>query len=208
MRTPQKSFRARRFASALLVAPLVLAACGGDDDADGEVAVSAPAAEESGAGADTPAATVAESDDADTGNGDAADRDAWVTVGADYLDGGDREFDECLSAGVVDGIGHETLAASGATPEEFWSASDITQFGIEVGDMDDVASRLTDCGDLVDYFSVVAGGTDAQVACMREFFDDDDVAEVIVVSMLGAEPDGELLAKQTEMRACAEEAGG
>ena len=202
MRTPSTPSRARLFAGALLIAPLALAACGGDDDAgNDDSSAIAPEADEPGA----PPASAGEGGSA--GNGANADRDEWGSVGAEYLDGGDREFDECLSAGVVDGIGYDNLAASGATPEAFWSASDITPFGIAVGDMADVASNLTDCGNLVDYFAEVAGGNDVQIACMREHFNDDDVAEVIVTSMLGVEPDDELLAKQTALRACAEADG-
>lgn len=207
MSSPTKPTRLRMFAGALLLAPLALAACGGDDDdstdTDAERVISAPAGGDTEA---TAADSPAEGDPGDSSGG--ADRDEWIAVGAESLDGGDREFDECLSAGVVDGIGYENLAASDATPEDFWSASDVTTFGIELGDMDGVAENLTECGNLVDYFAAVSGGNEVQVACMREFFDDEDVANVIVTSMLGAEPSDDLLAKQTDMRACAEEDAG
>jgi hypothetical protein len=215
MQTPSKSNRSRLLA-AFLLAPLVaLAACGGDDDdaadSGAESALSTPDREPTEVtGDDAPAASAAADAEPDepAGSGATADREQWIAVGADYLDGGDREFDECLSAGVIDGLGYENLSASGTTPEEFWSTSDITEFDIDVGDMDGVAENLVECGDLVDYFAEVAGGTEEQTACMREFFDDEDVAAVIVTSMLGAEPTDELLTKQTEMRACAEAASG
>lgn len=213
MQTPSKLNRSRLLA-ALLVAPLALAACGGDDDdatdTGVESALSTPDGEPTeGTAGDATSASVAASDEPDepADSGETADRAQWIAVGADYLDGGDRELDECLSAGVIDGVGYDNLAASGATPEDFWSASEITEY-VEVGDMDGVADNLVECGNLVDYFAEVSGGTEEQIACMREFFDDDDVAAVIVTSMLGAEPTEELLTKQTEMRACADEASG
>src|SRR5690606_29183238 len=96
---------------------------------------------------DAPPTSAATDDEpAGTGTGEAADRDKWIAVGADYLDGGDREFDECLSAGVVDGLGYDNLSASGTTPEEFWSTADLTGFDIDVGGMGGVAENLVECG--------------------------------------------------------------
>ena len=201
----------RRALTTVLLAALALTACGGDDD-DADAPGGASATDPTGATAaegapdSTGAAPV---EPAATAAGDAADREEWITSGADYLAGGDREFDECLSAAVVDGIGYDRLVTSEATPDEFWSASSIAEFGVEIGDMDAVADQLDDCGDLVDYFATVSGGTDVQIECMREFFDDGDVAAVIVATMTGTEPSEDLLSKQTEMRACADaESGG
>ncbi len=197
---PRTTSMHRRALATVLLAAVALGACGGDDD-DSDAPGGASATDASGA-------TVADgntgSAPVETASGDTVDREAWITAGADYLAGGDREFDECLSAAVVDGIGYERLEASDATPDEFWSASNIAEFGVEIGDMDAVADQLDECGDLVDYFATVSGGTDVQIECMREFFDDADVAAVIVATMTGTEPSEDLLSKQTEMRACAD----
>lgn len=235
MASPTSPSRLRALTAVALLAPLALVACGGDDDdaADdvttvpgaesGDVSTRVTAADREGdvepvttATSDTVAdpATTSGDDTDDSGDagdsgdsGEGADRDEWIATGADYLNGGDRDFDECLAAAVIDGFGHDDLEASGATPEEFWSASDIEQFGLQIDNLDDVAGNLTDCGDLVDYFAVASGGTDEQIDCMREYFSDDDVAAVIVSVMTGVEPTDDLLDKQADVQACAQGAG-
>ena len=216
MQPSARPVRVRALAAAALLVPLALGGCGGDDDATDPVTTAVePAGEEPADGQATAGDGSGDAGDTDGGAGDAndetggaaADRDEWIAVGAEYLDGGDREFDECLAAAVVDGFGHEELVATGATPQEFWSAPDLEPYGLEMSDLDDVADDLTGCGDLVEYFAVASGGTEAQAACLREFFDNGDVAEVILTVMTGAEPSQELLDKQADLQACAQDSG-
>ena len=139
------------------------------------------------------------------GDGEPADRDEWVRVGAEQLGGTDQEFNECLAGAVVDGFGYDQLVESGATPAEFYAATDLTELGLAIPEenFDPLTGQISDCGNLADYFEAQDQFSGVQADCIRDLMDNEQLAEVFVSGLAGIEPSAELQAVQQDVIACA-----
>jgi hypothetical protein len=200
----------------LAVAGLALAACG--DDSDGDTAdgaadattaestetLPATTADAAGPASTAPGATPAPGGDG-ADDGEPADRDEWVRVGAEQLGGTDDEFNECLAGAVVDGFGYDQLVESGATPAEFYAATDLTELGLAIPEenFDPLTGQISDCGNLADYFEAQGQFSGVQADCIRDLMDNEQLAEVFVSGLAGIAPSEELQAVQQEVIACA-----
>jgi hypothetical protein len=196
-----------------VLAGLALAACG--DDSDGDTADEAADATTEESTASLPTTTADAAGPASTapgatsvpagGDGEPADRDEWVRVGAEQLGGTDQEFNECLAGAVVDGFGYDQLVESGATPAEFYAATDLTELGLAIPEdnFDPLVAQISECGTLADYFEAQGQFSEVQADCIRDLMDNEQLAEVFVSGLAGIEPSAELQAVQQDVIACA-----
>lgn len=212
----RRASRTSVFVAVLAATGLVLAACGDDsDDEDAaatttvEADVTSPTSPDDATTTASAAASATTAEGSDTtaaGNGAASvDRDEWIQTGAAELNGSDEDFNVCLSESIVDAFGYEQLDSSGATPEEFFATSNFSELGLTIPEenVDPLTAQVADCGDLADYFEEAGQFTAVQADCIREFMENDQVAELFVAGVAEMEPSAELTSIQQEVVDCA-----
>lgn len=193
---------------------LGLAACGDDDSEGGDdtTATDDTTTEDTATDIttdDTATEDTATEDTAteDTGTDDTAgsDAEAYATAAGGQLGMVDPERAQCVGEALVDAIGLEQIQATGLSPEEFASSSDLGEAGIEVTDglVDDMAAGFTECGGLEEELIQSEFSDDPEVAaCVADILDDAIIAEVLATTVVGAEPSEEALAAQAQTQEC------
>jgi len=207
--------RPRRLLVLSLSVVAVLAACGGDDEADDGVDTTTAA--ESGTDASSPATVTAGSIAVDatpgtpptvpaasSGSGAEEDIEAYIEAGAEAVDTGDEEAARCLSAALINGVGAENVLATGLSPEEFYNSASIEDAGVVLTDQirEDVEANVLGCGDLVQVIlDTIDDETEAN--CVRETLNNELIAEQIAVGLVGTTPSPELQAALAAAQTCA-----
>lgn len=194
--------RTRLFAASVAtLAALTFSACGGDDDTTSSDATVSTAAGETTPTDDTMLPNVDDTSGVSTtpssGGGEVAAQEEYIEAAKGEVDFEDGEINDCFAEAIVNDDVYAAIEENGLTLEDFESDGPVS-LGVDEAVAADVASAAAACGDLLP--QVLTDET--EIECAQENLSNEQLAEYLVFSLLGAEPSDEVTAANEAVEVC------